>query len=210
MQISYFLLIAALCALAAYGLWIRTRPRIDATDEVPSYKVRQPLLTEQERAYYKILRRTIGDRFVIFPKVRLADMLEHPGTNPKFRLHWLRAQRLSVDLLVVDLCWRPVLVVKFGPSPRRNRVRQDVLEEALEAADLPLLRVKLLDSYNVDEVTYKVRFAMARHIPESSGPDGRSKMGDDGPYIEPGFVDSGLHMIKRWTSDLWIAARRTH
>lgn len=213
---------AALCIAVAYALWSKRRKQAFVFGEYPAYGVRETLLNPQEIAYYKTLARAIGDQYVAFPKVRLSDVLEHPGPNPQFRAHWFRVQRRTVDLLVCTLSLKPTLAVKFGSSAKRRGGRQDVLDDALEAAGLPLIRVKLSDSYDVEEVRYKFKFAMARSSEDSDlqgaepgeaatdrahdGNSGRPRSlfaaGRDAP------AGGGFNKLRRWTSDLWMAARR--
>ena len=210
MQLSILIFTAVLLALMAIGGWLKQRKQYAYLKALPPYSLRKSFLSTREFAYFNVLKQAVGEQARIYPKVRLPQILNHPGHNPQYRAHWSRVQRRYVDFLVCDAKLKPILAVKFDPHANRKRSqpKDDVLEDTLGAAELPLLRVVPANSYNLDEVTYKIKFAMARH--QSS--DGFSGDGsENGPVLESEneVTDTGLLKLKRWTSDLWMAARRS-
>lgn len=214
MQISILVFTAVLLALMALGGWLKQRKQYAYLKALPPYSLRKSFLSTREFAYLNVLKQAVGEHAKIYPKVRLPQILNHPGHDPQFRAHWSRVQRRYVDFLVCDADLKPILAVKFDPTANRKRAqpKDDVLEDALGSAELPLLRVVPADSYDLDEVTYKIKFAMARHQPQDGefGVRANGGAGDDA-FLESEneLTDTGLLKLKRWTSDLWMAARRS-
>lgn len=197
----------------ALGGWLKQRKQYAYLKALPPYSLRKSFLSTREFAYFNVLKQAVGENAKIYPKVRLPQILNHPGHDPKYRAHWSRVQRRYVDFLVCDGNLTPTLAVKFDPNANRKRSqpKDDVLEDALGSAELPLLRVVPADNYDLDEVTYKIKFAMARHQTQHGmGEEGTMALSDD-TILESGneLTDTGLLKLKRWTSDLWMAARRS-
>ena len=117
---------------------------------------------------------------------------------------------VSVDFLVCDPDRTPVLAIKFDANPGRRgkNTREDVLKDSLGAAELPLLIIRPADSYPLEEIKMRIKYALARQD---------SLLNDDGSVFhdvdleEDEFADSMLPKLKRWTSGLWeTASRRLH
>lgn len=192
-------------------LCLKRRSSFNGFESLPPYRIRKTLLNSNERAYYKALKRVIGGRSLIFPKVCLSQILDAPGQDPGFRSHWQRVQRRGVDFLVCDSTLTPMLAIKLDPNARRRRKgKEDVLDDALDAAGLPLLRVRPAEHYDLEEVTYKIRFALANYGTESLlGLDSAVSGGDNADTDS--FLEVHFPKFRQWTSDLWVAAsRRTH
>ena len=197
----------------ALGGWLKHRKQYAYLKALPPYSLRKSFLSTRDFAYFNVLKQAVGENAKIFPKVRLPQILNHPGHDPQFRAHWSRVQRRYVDFLVCDSNLKPILAVKFDPNANRKRAHptDDVLEDALGSAELPLLRVAPASSYDLDEVTYKIKFAMARHQPQDQQPADLAKVVGEDSFVESEneLTDTGLLKLKRWTSDLWMAARRS-
>lgn len=197
----------------AIGGWLKQRKQYAYLKALPPYTLRKSFLSTREFAYFNVLKQAVGENARIYPKVRLPQILNHPGHDPQYRAHWSRVQRRYVDFLVCDTKLKPILAVKFDPYANRKRgqPKDDVLEDTLGSAELPLLRVAPADSYNLDEVTYKIKFAMARHQSSDGLSEKRDHSEKDGPVLESEneLTDTGLLKLKRWTSDLWMGARRS-
>lgn len=193
---------------------MKQRKQYASMGVLPPYRARKSFLNTQEFAYYNALKQALGDDFHVYPKVRLPQILSHPGHDPSFRVHWSRVQRRFVDFLICDSSLKPALAVKFDPAANRRHKhpKEDVLEDALGAAELPLLRVMPANNYDLDEITYKIKFAMARHEPQVDRYSERSKPEGDDSFADSGNenTDSRFLRLRRWTSDLWMSARRSN
>lgn len=64
------------------------------------YQKKWYLLSPAERDFYETLRQVIGDRYLIFTKVRLLDLLWLPQNLPNRQTHMNRVQAKHVDFVL--------------------------------------------------------------------------------------------------------------
>jgi hypothetical protein len=95
-----------------------------------------------ELAFFRSVADATRGRFVIFPKVNLADILFSPTNSITDKNH---IDRKHVDYLVADASTlRPVLGLELDDSSHRERKaaeRDAVKDAAFKSAGLPLLRL---------------------------------------------------------------------
>ena len=208
MLVWSLLILFTVAAATAWVVWLKRPIPFNGFESLPPYRVRKTLLGSNERAYHKALKRAIGGRCLIFPKVCLSQILQPPGQDPSFRSHWQRVQRRCLDFLVCDATLTPILAIKLDPNAKRRRKgKDDVLDDALKAADLPLLRVQPAERYDLEEVICNVRFALASHGTETLiGLDLPMREKDDAESDSDSFLEVHFPKLRRWTSDLWFAA----
>lgn len=136
------------------------------------YRKRDYLLTKAERSFYLVLLQTVGDRYRVFAKVRLLDLLWLPrGTaNPQsFRN---RVQSKHVDFVLCtpdDLA--PAVVIELDDASHESpeRVERDsFVDQALAAAGLPILHLSAKRGYVTDELAERI--AAATSEPASAQP----------------------------------------
>jgi hypothetical protein len=134
------------------------------------YSARGELLSRGVRAFDRALREAVGDRFGVAVKVRLADVI---GCNRgTWRLGYGRiiAQR-HLDFVLFDPATTRVLFAvelddrTHGRDGRR--VRDAILDRALAAAGVPLLRVRAAAAYE----RAAIRVAVNRCLSRGSGDD---------------------------------------
>src|SRR5262245_14582161 len=65
----------------------------------PSYSLRDDFLSRAEVSFFHILRRVVADEQLIFPKVRLADLV-YPPTQEERQGAWNRISRKHVDFVL--------------------------------------------------------------------------------------------------------------
>jgi hypothetical protein len=106
---------------------------------VTPYVRRAALLSPAEQVLYGRLHQASGPEFHICPKVRLPDAAEVRGDA----LEWQNAWNLLVS---VDT-WQPMLAVELEDTGDRQRL-DDLMERALVAAGLPILRIKARTDYD--------------------------------------------------------------
>lgn len=110
------------------------------------YRKRDQLLNAREILVYENLKEIIGDSpFIVFPKVRLADMLQLTADTRNRQEHAERVKERSVDILVCRLPeMTPVLVVQVEPPAAEGKRKQRgerFLRNALQAAGIHLVSV---------------------------------------------------------------------
>jgi len=179
---------------------------------VPAYQ-RKPLLDETQRELYECLMQAVGEHSKVFAKVRLADLVKNPGSDPKFRTHWTRVQRRAVDFLLLSPnSLTPVMAIKLESKANNKRRRMkgpDVVEDVLRDINVPLLRLPVQEHYEVKDLVKKMRFTLSDYKQKSNVDDLFSTdevaIGPNQVVME--FARNTLPTLSRWTSGLWMVAR---
>lgn len=116
------------------------------------YQKKWYLLSPAERDFYQALCQALENRYLIFTKVRLLDLLWLPQNLPNRQTHMNRVQAKHVDFV---LCHpqtvAPALVIELDDASHRLPERQErdiFLNEVLQAAGIPLLRVPVRKSFS--------------------------------------------------------------
>ena len=176
--------------------------------QIPFYQRRSSLLSENQRRYYNTLLQVVGDKSLVFPKVRASELVNPPPSSPhSFRVHWQRVQRRYVDFLICTPAnLTPTLAIRLESRAERKRRMQtgpDVVDDVVEMARIPFMRVEVEDDYDPSRVARDIRNALAR-----SGQAATSTSGDTVQH-EPRstqFVrvaQERLPTFSRWSSVLW-------
>lgn len=116
------------------------------------YQKKWYLLSRAERHFYDTLRQAVGNRYLIFAKVRLLDLLWLPQSLSNRQTHMNRVQAKHVDFV---LCHpqtvAPALVIELDDASHQLPERQErdlFLDEVLRVAGIPLLRVPVRKSFS--------------------------------------------------------------
>lgn len=125
------------------------------------YKKKGYLLSKAENNFYEVLSNVLKDQdIVINCKVRLADLLYIPKGVSSRQSYFNRIQSKHVDFVI---CKRrlmvPLLAIELDDKShqRNDRIERDeFLDQALEDAMLPIIRVKASDSYNVNDLRERI------------------------------------------------------
>ncbi len=136
----------------------------DAPVEVFPYLRVDSLLTQGELAFYDVLRAAVAGRYLICPKVRLADLLDiRKGTQSR-QGYFNRIQSKHIDFVLVDLkTLRPLLALELDDASHRQSKRQkrdEFVDTACEAAGLPILRVPAKAAYNAPDLSRSIDAAI--------------------------------------------------
>jgi hypothetical protein len=130
------------------------------------YRSRRFLLSRAELAFFRVLSTVVAGRYLVFAKVRLADVI----TCPRALWHQAPGRRIAQKHLDFVLCdsytLRFVLVIELDDRShaRPERRRRDVfLNRLFRQAGIPLLRQPARASYDRDELQ-----ALLSRSPEQS------------------------------------------
>lgn len=136
------------------------------------FRKKDYLLTEAERSFYEVLCRSVERDLVVFPKVRLVDLLWLPRGTPNRRGLLNRVMSKHVDfVLCTGQLLRPSLAVELDDSSHsqeQRRVRDDTVDRILRDANLPLLRVPVRRTYSAEEL--KETIHLKRDSPHEERP----------------------------------------
>jgi Protein of unknown function (DUF2726) len=108
-----------------------------------SYKRKPYFFTRSENEFFGLLQRTLeGRNVMVFPKARVADVLESTGDG---RAGFNRISQKHVDYLLVSLPnFQPVMAIELDGKSHGSEKQQKgdaVKDQAFKSAGLPLVRV---------------------------------------------------------------------
>jgi hypothetical protein len=119
------------------------------------YQSKEVLCSPAERSFMGALEKVVGNGFRVFAKVRLADIVEvNKGLPPSERQSaFNRISRKHLDFVICNSGDLSIVgAVELDDKSHRKTGRQErdqFLEKALQAADVPILRVKAQNAYSV-------------------------------------------------------------
>jgi hypothetical protein len=127
------------------------------------YRARRTLLSPAELDFYNALERTVGHRYTVCMKVRLADVIDCPRTVWRMGYGRLVAQK-HLDFVLIDPETTQVragieLDDRTHGLPAR-RARDRFVEAAMRAAGVPLLRVPVASVYRPHDVFRALKRAL--------------------------------------------------
>ena len=129
------------------------------------YKPRPTLLSPGEAAFYFALCAAVNGRYLIAFKVRLADLITCSEAAWKAGFGHMIA-RHHLDFVLCD--WRTTSICLAIELDDRShdaagRKRRDTfVNEALAAAEIPLLRVRAASRYDARQIKEAIAFAVGR------------------------------------------------
>jgi predicted RNA-binding Zn-ribbon protein involved in translation (DUF1610 family) len=146
---------------------------VTATVESLPYRVRDDFLSPTELSFYRVLASVVSNRAVICPKVGLAEIffVARPHENQTYRNRILQKH---LDFLLCDpKSMRPVLGIELDDSSHARSDRQardKFVDQAFEAAKLPLIRVPAQYSYNTNELSAQLTQYLGAMTPSPAVP----------------------------------------
>lgn len=157
-------LLAASAAAKHFGLLSPAKPG-DAVGPSLPYRKREYLLSKGEAAFHHALRNAVGQRWLIFAKVRLADLLLVEATGQDRTRHFNRIASKHADFVLCDpASVRPLLAIELDDKSheREDRTARDTfVDAALRAGGLPLLRVKAAAQYTPSALSAEIESALS-------------------------------------------------
>src|SRR6201986_3356125 len=143
--------IVIVAGLALIGLIAHLlRNREPAFPYVPG----EALLTQAETSFFARLQLAVGEDFILFSKVRLADIIEvRPGLTNKFRMRaFNRICGKDLDFVICDPESFTVLgVIELDDKSHQQsnrRERDAFIDKALSAAGIPILHMPAQKRYS--------------------------------------------------------------
>jgi len=123
------------------------------------------LLTETEKRFYFVLAEIMGNDYLIFSKVRMADLLHLPRMSGSNFYHYFnKIQSKHVDFLICDKKnIKPLLVIELDDLShlQSNRMIRDLLvNKIFENAKLPIEHISVSQSYNKEDLLKKINSSL--------------------------------------------------
>ena len=148
----------------AFVLWQTLRRHTKARSEsagrwlelVLPYKPRSCFLSQSERSFYEVVRRLVGNDYVVFAKVRLTDLLTVPAATTAWQRHFGRIAEGDVDFLICDVKeMRPRMVIDLQEVAHVSAKQKDrdlFLDDVFAAVGVPFVRVRARSAYGQPEL----------------------------------------------------------
>lgn len=153
--------------MAIFVIYLVLRPQ-KRGDEYPltnyyEYDAHKNLMSIAELSFYHALNQAIGDDYLVFAKVRIADVLK-PKKNLYHRSEWQTAfNRISSKHFDFVLCDPKTLsickVVELNDSSHHkpDRIRRDnFVFTACQSAELPLLMINAARTYDLNTLREQI------------------------------------------------------
>jgi len=152
------ILFVTIMAAIVVGLFIALKLKQDPPRKNAGYESRGNLFTPAERSFLGVLEQALDSRYRVFGKVRLGDLIKPvKGLAAGKRTTALnRVNQKHVDFVVCtsnELALVGVLELDDRSHGREERAgRDDLVDQALAMAGIPVLRFPAKKGYSVQEV----------------------------------------------------------
>src|SRR2546423_13714243 len=115
------------------------------------YRLRDDFMSAAEVSLFHVLRNVLVDRALIFPKVRLADLIDVPKQEGQYGA-LQRINRKHIDFVLCDAkTLRPILALELDDRSHRrpDRIERDAfVDQVFSDSGLPLVHVPVQHSYD--------------------------------------------------------------
>lgn len=165
MSTQIILLIVAVVVLAVLGALapvIRRALAGGGGKEALLYEREEALFTAAEQSFLGVLAQAVGERYAIFGKIRLADIVR-PRRGLSQQQRYAALNRIISKHVDFVLCqpstWQVVGVIELDDrshQSERRRERDSFLDAALSAAGIPVLHVPAQRSYVVADIQRQI------------------------------------------------------
>ncbi|MFT5163030.1 MAG: hypothetical protein ACI9FJ_001611 [Alteromonadaceae bacterium] len=155
---------------------------IDNSNPYPFSK-KQSIYSSTERSFYQLLEKAVGNEYKILTRVKLTDLVEtkDSATSKNRRAALLKAGAKSVDFVLCDkktLAISCVVDLINNSTKEGHRAKSDwFVNGALEAANIPHIRIKIKAGYKVEDIRNCVLFKLGKIKPVESTPLVRGTIG---------------------------------
>lgn len=155
-----FWILVIIAIAIALSLAAAANKKRSVSDAGASYVARDSLFTPAERSFLGVLENAVGDRFRVFGKVRIADVINvKSASNRTWQSAFNRISAKHFDFVVCEsTTTRVVCAVELDDQShnRRARVARDELVGVVcNKSGLPLLRIQAQAAYNVRDISAK-------------------------------------------------------
>lgn len=151
MQTIYYLFFIIIIATIVVYYFSEKKIKNKKEDrEVWPYKKKNYFFNQSERKFYYTLSNILGDKYFLFSKVRILDLLYLPKYQQNSYRYRNKIQSKHIDFIICDKQnVKPLLVIELDGNShlRKDRIERDkFVNEIFEDAGLPILHIKVSDS----------------------------------------------------------------
>jgi hypothetical protein len=136
------------------------------------YHAVSSLLTPTEFAFYQVLIQIVGDKGIVCPKVRLADVVGVvPGTE-KYMAHLGRISQKHIDFVICNpQTMEPLFAIELDDKSHQKERRQErdtFVNEVFQKVGIRLVHMPALGDYDL-EITRKTLTKRLKEMSEQPG-----------------------------------------
>ena len=115
-----------------------------------------------EVKFYGLLKEILGDKHLLFPKVRISDLILAKYAKEKYS-YFNKIKSKHVDFLICDKNpVKPKVIVGLDDNSHYRAARQKCdrfVNEALATAGMPIVHIKVKHEYNKEKIIKQIRRA---------------------------------------------------
>lgn len=119
-------------------------------DNTPKYKRKPSVMSRSESAFFFELQKQLPTDFYVFPKMRIADVLDIPNGHDYYRMR-NKALPKHIDFLICDKYFKPMVAIEVNGSSH-NSLRQieadRIKNEMFKDSGLPLETINVGTSFD--------------------------------------------------------------
>lgn len=126
------------------------------------YQKRKALFSPAERSFLGVVDNAVGSEYRVLGKVRIADIIAPAkGMNRKnWQVAFNKISAKHFDYVLCDKATLAVIAVieldDKSHKQKRSQARDQLIEQACDSANLPLVRFEAKRSYQIDDVKTKL------------------------------------------------------
>lgn len=117
------------------------------------YKAKASVFDKREVMLFQELNKQIPEGYHIFPKMRLADIMETTATGREFHGQFNRISKKHIDFLICDQYYKPVLAIELNGSSHqtvRAQKSDEFKKKAFENIGLRLVVVRVGSDFSFE------------------------------------------------------------
>ncbi|MBI3913798.1 MAG: DUF2726 domain-containing protein [Chloroflexi bacterium] len=131
----------------------------------------RPLMSDAERAFFHTLRQAVSSNYLVFPQVPIRQLIQRNGEIP--RSLYSMFQSGIIDFVLVDSKYLGTLaVIELDDKSHRQvtaRDRDERKEMLLKQANIPLVRFRVGETWNAQQIRTQIDQAIQSAQAQVSG-----------------------------------------
>lgn len=134
--VGVFVLLGIIAFIKSLNAEEQPKTKIDL-----QYRAVSSVFNKSEVMLFQELKKQIPEGYHIFPKMRLADIMETTATGREFHGQFNRISKKHIDFLVCNQSYKPILAIELnGSSHQTDRARKndEFKKKAFESIGLRL------------------------------------------------------------------------
>jgi hypothetical protein len=120
-----------------------------ASPNTPKYKRKYSVMSKSESAFFFELQKQLTQEYYVFPKMRIADVLDIPNGHDYYRMR-NKALPKHIDFLVCDKFFKPLVAIEINGSSHNSFKQQEadrIKNEMFKDSGLPLETINVGTSF---------------------------------------------------------------